>query len=294
MAATRVPGSDGELDLRELFGILRDGWKLIAIAATAGVLVSLLIALTSPRIYRARALVAPAAEQQLNNSLAAVAGQFGGLAALAGLNIGGASAAREQAVALLQSRLIGEALIREQGLKPLLFPSRWDDEQKAWDKREPSDGETYRRFDQKIRSVEEDRRTGLITLTIEFTDRERVAEWASDLVRRVNRMMRERAIAEAEGSLNYLNQELEKSSVVEVRQSIYNLIEGQVKTIMLAHVREEYALKIVDPPVVPDVRDYVKPRRALIVALGLFLGTLAGVVVVFVRRVWLAGEAAEA
>jgi LPS O-antigen subunit length determinant protein (WzzB/FepE family) len=276
----------GEVGLRQLAGILRDGWKTIVVLAALGVAIALVIAFASTKIYRATVLVAPVGEHQLNSSLAAMAGQLGGLAALAGFNLD-ASGNRDQALALLRSRFVAEAMIRDRKLKPLLFPDRWDADKNAWRRSEPSDGVTYRRFDKSIRSVEEDRRTGLITISIEFRDRLQVADWATDLVKRVNAIMRERAVSEAQSSLDFLNQELEKSSPMEVRQAIFNLIENQVKTIMLAHVREEFALKIVDPPVVPDARDNVSPMRVLIVELGLFLGALAGAIAVFARRVWM-------
>ena len=56
------------------------------------------------------------------------------------------------------------------------------------------------------------------------------------LVERVNRDLRQRAIAEADASIAYLNSELAKTSVVELRESLYRLLENQTKTIMFARV----------------------------------------------------------
>ena len=55
---------------------------------------------------------------------------------------------------------------------------------------------------------------------------------------------------------------------------IYNLIEEQTKNIMLANVREEYAFKIVDPAIVPEIR--VRPARRKIAIMGLLVGLLFG------------------
>ena len=50
---------------------------------------------------------------------------------------------------------------------------------------------------------------------------------------------------------------------------------------MLANVREEYAFKIIDPAVVPDMRS--KPQRRKIVILGLLLGVVFGSLLVLVK-----------
>lgn len=52
---------------------------------------------------------------------------------------------------------------------------------------------------------------------------------------------------ETEKSLEYLQDELRKTSMVEVQQSIYRVMETQVKSLMFAKVREQYAFKVVDP-----------------------------------------------
>jgi uncharacterized protein involved in exopolysaccharide biosynthesis len=63
---------------------------------------------------------------------------------------------------------------------------------------------------------------------------------------------------------------------------MYNLIENQTKSLMLANARDEYAFVVVDPAVPPEKR--VRPQRALIVAVGLLLGFALSLVVVFVRE----------
>jgi LPS O-antigen subunit length determinant protein (WzzB/FepE family) len=110
------------------------------------------------------------------------------------------------------------------------------------------------------------------------------AEWASELVRRVNEKMRQLAIQDAEKSLEYLVKEVSKTSSVEVREAIYRIMESQIKQIMLANVRDEYSFKIIDPPAVPDLDDEVKPKKKLIVILGFVLGGFGGVFIAFFRN----------
>jgi len=68
---------------------------------------------------------------------------------------------------------------------------------------------------------------------------------------------------------------------------IYNLIESQIQTLMLANARDEYAFTVVDPAVAPETR--TSPRRKLIVlsggALGVFFGVLAAFAINIFRQI---------
>ena len=108
--------------------------------------------------------------------------------------------------------------------------------------------------------------------------------WANELVSRINHHEKQLAIKEAEKSIAYLKEQLAKTSVVEMQQAIYQLMEAQTKKIMLANVRDQYAFKVIDPAVVPEKK--IKPNRKLIVVLGFMLGLVASIFVVFVRSSW--------
>ena len=107
------------------------------------------------------------------------------------------------------------------------------------------------------------------------------AEWANDMVAYLNNHIRKQAIDETTKSIFFLEQQLQETSKIEAQTVIYNLIEEQTKNIMLANVREEYAFKIIDPAVVPDMKS--KPQRRKIVIFGLLLGVVFGSLLVFVK-----------
>jgi len=88
--------------------------------------------------------------------------------------------------------------------------------------------------------------------------------------------MRARPAREARQMLGYLSTETTRSSVLEVRRSLYRLAEGQMKTLSMANVRREFAYRVIDPAIAPDARAYVSPSRVAFGALGLFAGLLAG------------------
>lgn len=271
-----------------LRAINAQGRLIIAITVACTALATVLAFVMTP-VYRSKALLIPVSQEQENRGLSAIAGQFGGLAQLAGLNFGsGGGSSKDEAIALLKSRGFTEQFIQSENLLPILFDSEWDADQERWKSDDPDDVPTlndgYRLFDRKIRQVTEDRKTSLVTLTIDWKDRELAARWAQLLVGRVNQSMRERAIEESQRSLNYLNQELLKTEAAEVRQAIYRLIENQIKTIMWANVRDQYSFRVLDPPAVADKDDPVRPKRALMIVIGFLLGGFISLIVAYVRN----------
>jgi uncharacterized protein involved in exopolysaccharide biosynthesis len=159
---------------------------------------------------------------------------------------------------------------------PKLFPERWNAASGVWERgREPTSGEAFRRFDKKVRSMYQDRKTGAISISIELTDRQLSARWANALVAQLNEQLRERAVEDSRRSIGFLQSELARTQLVEVRQAISRLLESQFQTIMFANVRDQYALRIVDPAVVPDSMDRVRPQRGLFVVVAAFLGAVS-------------------
>ena len=67
-----------------------------------------------------------------------------------------------------------------------------------------------------------------------------------------NDNLRDRAIAESERNISYLNEQAAKTDVVGIRQTIYNIMETEINKAMLAKGSEEYAFKLIDPAVVPQ------------------------------------------
>jgi uncharacterized protein involved in exopolysaccharide biosynthesis len=279
------PTDDDELSLGEIIAWLRQG-RLIIVATTLllGVLAGIL-AFVLPPTYRAETVLTLADDEARGLDLGGL-GSIGDLAGVVGLSMGSGSQ-RDEFVALLGSRSFTEDFIREQNLLPVLFHKKWDAQNKRWRTDDPSEIPTlfdgYRMFDRKVRTIIESKATGLVTLRIEWTDRDAAASWANLLIDKLNERARRRAIDDASKSLEFLKRELLRTDMVELRQSINRLIESQMSKAMLASVRQDYAFRVLDPALPPDSDAYVKPRRALMIALGLFLGCMLGTGFVLLR-----------
>jgi len=277
------PPEEDELSLIDLWNIL---WKRKAYILVGGFgcgILGILYALLAAEIYRSEVLMAPASRDERGGGLSALAGQFGGLASLAGVNLD-AGGNVETAKATLSSRAFLVDYIEEKNLKPILFEEEWDGEAGSWETEDgepPSDWRAYERFSEAL-DVSEDRQSGLVTLSVEWMDPELAASWANELARRVNDHMREKARREAERNLAFLDQQLEDTQVVEIREALYALVESETKKAMLAAAKKDFAFEIVDPAVVPEER--TRPKRTLIVLASGMLGGFLGVFLCFVAH----------
>jgi uncharacterized protein involved in exopolysaccharide biosynthesis len=284
-----IPGRDYEergLTLRQwVSAAWAFRWPSLAIILLATA-VSALLAFTATPIYRAEVLLSPLQDEgPAAAGLGGLVRQLGDIAPLVGMSGLDGVGLKEETMALVRSRAFLGQFIADEKLLPVLYPELSAPGAAAAEDA-PTLGDAYRRFARSILSVEEEKDSGLIRLAIEWHDPEVAAQWANKLVARINDLMRARAIAEAERSNEYLRKELTSTSVLGIQDSIYRLIESNVSTIALARSRDGYALRVIDEAIAPEAKDFIRPRRVLLIALGLVGGALLAFFIVLVRLIW--------
>jgi uncharacterized protein involved in exopolysaccharide biosynthesis len=251
--------------------------KFILIAAAIGCLLGYLASWSLSRVYRSEVMILPITTDDSQRGLS-VGGQLGNLAALAGIGLGSGDQ-KNESFEFLQSRALAREFIVEQDLMPVFYPSRWNATahkwKKHWWKSEPSLNDAVGMFRRSILHVHEDKRTGVLRLSIEWDDRQLAASWANGFVELANSQLRARTIEQSQSNLEYLNQEIKGTEVMEVRSALFRLVEEQTKRIMLAKTRKDYSFRVIDPAVVPDLEDSVRPNRT---AVALMAGILVGVI----------------
>lgn len=65
-------------------------------------------------------------------------------------------------------------------------------------------------------------------------------------------MIRMRDVVDAKDGIEYLNMQLERTAVAEMRSVFYQLIEEQTKKMMLASVREDYVFRTLELAVIAE------------------------------------------
>ena len=298
---TSAPSED-EIDLRELFRVLWAGKWLIGGITFAVTVIAVIVALMLPNIYRAEALLAPN-DQEGAGGLSALAAQYGGLASLAGINLGGGQADKTAlGLEVLKSRkFISEFIERHEILVPLMAADGWDpkaDELKIdsddydvtagrWvrdvsfpKKTIPSLQEAYKEFMENF-SASQDKTSGFVTISVEHYSPTVAKQWVDWLVGDVNATIMKQDVSEAERAIAYLNDQIKSTSLADLQNVFFSLIEEQTKTVMLAKVSPEYMFKTLDPAVAPELK--ARPRRSMIVILSMLIGAMSGMLIVLVR-----------
>jgi uncharacterized protein involved in exopolysaccharide biosynthesis len=277
-----------ELDFRALFAMLwRGRWFIVGVTLffTAAAVAAVLLA---PKKYTAIVVISPVSSSKGSmGGLGGLASQFGGLASLAGISIGGDSSKMET-LAVLQSGELIERFVQDNNLLPVLYAQAWDSEKKRWLVTDPESMPTLWKATQyfrKIRVVTEDKRTGLYSMSITWTDPKIAAQWANALVRLTNTFLREQKIVESERNIAYLKEEADKTAMVQMRSAIYNVMESEIQTVMLAKGSEEFALRTVDRAVAPERP--TTPQPTIWIAFGFLFGGAVSVAFLILRRAWL-------
>ena len=292
---------DDEIDLRELFSVLWAGKKLILTITATFALVSVIYSLALPNQYQASTVMAPA--QQESGGLAGALGQLGGLASLAGISIGESEGNEAQmAQEIMRSRSFVEAFIKNNSLEVEVFAADgWDSEtnelsidddlydldSNTWVRNppsgkpvQPSGWELYEEFLDRY-TVTQDKKTGMITVSVEYYSPLYAKEWAEKLVDAINAHMQSRKLQQVNRNIQYLEAQIEKTAIADMREVFYTIIEEQMKSKMLAEASPEYVFETVSPAMVPEEKS--QPKRALICVLGTLLGSMLSVLWVSIQ-----------
>jgi uncharacterized protein involved in exopolysaccharide biosynthesis len=267
----RISAQDSnQVDVVTLFRTIRNHPYIVTATTVATVAFALYLALTATPIFRAEVVVTQAREQNLGG----LANQYSGLASLAGLNLGAASGAERDDKAILRSHWLAEEFVKRPDVWAVLQGQPTDSKIKrtVWS--------TVLNFRKNVLIITEDKTKGVTSISIDWTDPATAARWANEFVAMANELVRKRAIDESSRNIEYLKKQIAGTNVLEMQHVMYDIIESETKTLMLANARTEYAFTVVDPAVAPEVR--ISPRRTLMVAsgfaIGLFLGSLLALI----------------
>ena len=294
---------DDEIDLRELFGVLWSGKIKIIVSTVIVAVASVIYALSVPNQYRATALLAPA--QSDGGGLSSALGQLGGLASLAGVNIdGGESSESQIAQEIMKSWSFVEGFIADNELAVEVYAAEswnklsnelvidddvYDTTQQSWliedddtgELRPPTSWELFERF-QEMLSVSEDKKSGLVSVSIEYYSPQVAKDWLDLYVSAINKHMQSRQVAKVSNNIDYLEAQIDKTSIAEMREVFYTIVEEQTKNKMVAEASPEYAFVTVSPSMVPEEKSL--PKRALICILGTLLGGMLSALLVLVTH----------
>jgi len=142
--------------------------------------------------------------------------------------------------AILKSRTLKERIIKDLDLLPKLFPDKWDKENKKWilkgkDDKPPTLLDGANVLD-KLISVSTDKKTGVITLSVEFKENPELAyKIAKTALKEANNILNEKAFTLAKKYRIYVGEQLAiaREKLLEIERIYEEFIKGKIKKVPL-------------------------------------------------------------
>ena len=286
---------EDEIDLAVLVKAIFEGkWIIIGFTAIASIIV-VIYSLSLPNIYKAEALLVPISSKE---SVGGNVQNLGGLASLAGISLSDSSDNSAVAFEKLHSlSFFEEKILPHINLPDLVAVESWDpssntitydqeiydDQNEIWTREitslqtpEPSAQESFKVFMEHL-NVFKDIKTKLVTISARHQSPFIAKQWADLVVAEINSFYREKDRSEATFAVNYLNNQLSKTRLSEVKMVVAEVLAQQIQTLTLIEANNNYVFDFIDPPAVMEKKS--EPRRAIICIIGALLGGFIGAVV---------------
>ncbi len=284
---------EDEIDLRELFYVLWEKKFYIAAITSIFALITIIYALMLPNIYKSEAIMMPVGEMS-----SAGIGQYAGMASLAGITLPSSNAGSksQEAIARVQSfEFFSNYFLPHIKLENLMAVKKWNQasntliydessfnsESRQWAQKAkpprsiiPSSQQAYETY-KGIISIAEDQKTLFVTLSVEHASPFIAQLWVEIIMDQIDQVMRHQDRQTAMKSIEYLNSLAPTVNYEEIKQALSSLQQEQMKRLMMVEANDNYIFKVLDSPIVPEVKS--QPMRSLIVILGSMLGMLLSV-----------------
>jgi uncharacterized protein involved in exopolysaccharide biosynthesis len=270
-----------EISLVDLLMVLvKRKWFIMGLVFFAGV-TAVIISLLLTNIYRSEATIAAKeTEQSPSKALTGALGGLGGMVANE-IGLGGGSNADKIEV-LLKSRRLAQLVVEKHNLLPILFKEKWDSQKKAWlENPAPTVQDAYKLISKKLLKVSRDRKTDVITVSIEDRNPEFARSMVDYYLTELSEGLRAEVLKDAEENMRFLTAQLDKTSDTLLREKIYNMLAKEIEKDTFARAQTYYGFYVLDPPIAPDLNKKAKPRRALICILSVVVAFFVAVFLAF-------------
>jgi len=275
---------DDTVDLKELFGLLWEGRKLIILITFVFALGSIFYALSLNNYYKSEAILNLSDQQSELSALS----RYSGLASMAGINIKGSGGDKGALITnTIRSRAFLKHLLSVENILPsIMAPKSYDQESKKlvfdsdvydaankkWIQAQPSYLQAYSVYMGQL-NVNYDPLIRIIDISIEHLSPIFAKEFLDLVIREADALMRQKDLQQSSDALAYLTSEISKTSLVAMKSSMNQLVQSQLETHMMAKISSSYILQVIEPPFIPEIRS--KPSSRSLICL---LVTITGFV----------------
>lgn len=269
-------------------------WKLIAAFVLCGLVFSI--------IYLERANYRYSIDYRVNPTemdTSSLTKKFGGLAAMAGISIGGdkASSPFDLYISAIYSPEVAKILAKDPEIMKGAFEKEWDPGANAFEPPsgampsvvaqvksvlgipvypwESPDAARLQEYIEKNVLIVKDQKKSLTTLSMEDKNPAYASHLLTSIHRAADNVIRERALNRSTQYINYISEKLREVSLAEHREALAETLGEQERVRMMSSSNLPYAAEPLGAPIV-SLRP-TSPKPGLILALGVIMGGALGV-----------------
>ena len=289
-----------EIELSELFSLISKSKIFIITISISLFLISMIYSITLSDIYRSEALLSVKENGQSSDLLQ----RYGGLASFAGIDIPTTSQnSADLIIETIKSREFLRRLLLKEEILPKLIASKsfnfekkevvfdsnlYDINSKSWVRKPkknrdviPSYLEAHEIYIDII-SIKKDPLTGYISIHVDHVSPIFSKKLLELIIFESDKQIQEKVLKDTDEALAYLDEELRKEPLNEVRISLSQLIKQKMNIKMTAMISENYSFEVIEPPFLPELKN--RPSRAIISLVGGLIGLLFSILFVWMRH----------
>lgn len=282
------------LSLPYLLSLIKNYLKTLFLIGFLSGALSVFYALSLNDYYTSSAKFVPVTNTQESADLGGIAGMAAGL----GIGLGDASGSKMNLVLeILESTdffnelYVDESFVIELSAieaydkdtkKVSLDPEIYNARESKWienfDKftqtEKPSLLEAKEKFHSDHLAFAVDIETNFLSIEITHASPFIAQEWLTRVYKLVDEYIQIRDVQDLKETITYIDTQIEQSNSNQVRRALSNILESQMKTLMLSEVSSGYVIKVLDSPSFPELKS--GPGRAVICIVLTFLGSVLG------------------
>lgn len=257
--------SDQDLSFRDIKNWLTRNYLSIISITVAISIGSIFYSLSVTELFTAETKIMTISE----DSTSSFGGAASGLAALTGISLNGESevSKHNEYMAILKSRKFLIKFFQDEEIKDVIFPGF-------------SYSKSVDKFLANNFSVDRNIRTGITTLSLTWKDSSQASEWLNKIVISLNDVILQRDLVDLNTRAEKIKTQLKGITDINQREILFGILSKQLNDINLAESRKEYAIKTIDPSIVPEERSH--PRRTRIVMFWTLMGFVFSIVSVLI------------
>ena len=290
---------ESELNWKSIYLVLINNFKLILLCSVFGAIIAGSYSLYVPDKYQSKIILAPVTQDEGS----AVPNSYMSLASFAGVSLSTSGNSRiSEATAIISSyKFFSEIFIDDKKIFELMAAKKWNKVNRNLEFIDPYSNvmnltkterealiqdfslqEAYKKFTENFK-VDIDKDNGFLTLSFLHISPDISKEWLNEIVSKLNETIKINEKDKATKAITYLNRQISKTGLTEVKQVLSQLVQEQTQTIMLAEVNEEYIFKVIEPAIAPEERN--SPNRLYMVIFGILLGLSVSALTIFINKI---------